>query len=226
LLIIPWERGAELTPTELELIAPSLQVFQQGESQEGEHFYRCARAYAETSGDVDYPEAHRLFMAEERRHGSDLARFLTLAGVPVLTESSRLARAFCWCGSRGGLEPTLLVILLSEIIAVVYYAALRRATRSTVLRRLCTQILRDEKQHIRFQSERLALLRRGRSAPLLALTHALDSPLFLGAVVACYGGHKGALRAGGLGFRGFAGEAWRVYRAAARQKDPRNYSTR
>src|SRR5262249_33117764 len=140
-------------------------------------------------GDFDYVETHRQFMNEEKRHGRDLAHFLSLAGIPVLCESSWLARGVCWCGSRGGLGPTLLVILMSEVIALVYYAALRRATGSTVLRRLCVQILRDEKQHVRFQSERLAILRRGRSPLLLMLTHAFDALLFAGAVLVCWCGH-------------------------------------
>jgi hypothetical protein len=223
LLTVPWERGAGLSTAERDLIAPSLQVFQQGEAQEGRHFYRCAEAYAVMNGDVEYAEAHRLFMNEEKRHGHDLARFLALAGVPVLTEQSRLTQAFCWCGSRGRLEPTLLVILMSEIIALVYYAALRRATGSVVLRRLCTQILRDERQHVRFQAERLAIMRRGRPAVLLELTQALEVLLFVGACLACWCGHRRALLAGGLGFADFWREAWRRYETARRQMDPRRY---
>jgi hypothetical protein len=225
LLPIPWEYGAELTDAELDWIAASLQVFQQGEAQEGRHFYRCARAYAAASGDRAYAEAHRLFMEEEKRHGRDLARFLALAGVPVLAEQSWLARAFCWWGSRGGLEPTLLVILMSEVIALVYYAAVRRATGSAVLRRLCAQILRDERQHVRFQAERLAILRRDRRGPLLALTHGLDALLFGSAALVCWCGHHRALRAGGLDFGRYARAAWRQFRACRRQKDPRRYST-
>src|SRR5260370_41580051 len=75
LLHIPWERGAELSARERVLVASSLPVFQQGEGQEGGHFFACARAYAERTGDGGYVEAHRLFMAEERRHARDPARF-------------------------------------------------------------------------------------------------------------------------------------------------------
>jgi len=223
LLPIPWECDAGLTSAERDLIASSLQVFQQGEAQEGRHFFRCARDHAQASGDFDYTAAHRLFMAEEKRHGRDLGRFLSLAGIPILREQSAFAWAFCWCGSRGGLEPTLLVILMSEVIALVYYAALRRATGSAVLRRLCVQILRDEKQHVRFQSERLALLRRSRPTPLLALTHALDVLLFVCALLVCWSGHRRVLRAGGLGFIRFWSAGWSAFRTLARQKDPRNY---
>lgn len=225
LLVIPWERGAGLTPAARDRIVPSLQVFQQGEPQEGGHFYRCARAHAEVSGDGEYAEAHRLFMEEEKRHGRDLARFLELAGAPVLPELSWLARAFCWCGSRGGLEPTLLVILMSEVFALVYYAALRRATGSAVLRRLCAQILRDERQHVRFHAERLAILRRDRPAALRALSHVLDALLFVGAGVACWCGHRRVLRAGGLGLAGFWRRARQCFRLVCRQKDPRHYAS-
>jgi hypothetical protein len=225
LLIIPWRSGAGLTPSERDLIAPSLRVFQQGEAQEGGHFYRCARAHAQASGDFEYAEAHRLFMGEEKRHGRDLGRFLTLAGAPPLAELSRLTRAFCWCGSRGGLESTLLVILLSEVLALVYYAALGRATGSPVLHRLCAQILRDEKMHVRFQAESLARLRRRRWRPLLALSNALDAVLFVAAAWAVWLGHRRVLRAGGLGFGAFCRQASQAYRSVARLKNPRSYQS-
>jgi hypothetical protein len=220
LLSIPWQCGAGLTAAERDLIAASLPVFQQGEAQEGGHFYRCARDHAAAAGDHDYAEAHRLFMEEEKRHGRDLARFLSLAGIPVLTERSWLTRAFCWCGSRGGLEATLLVILMSEISAEVYYAALRRASGSSVLRRLCAQILRDEQQHVRFQSERLAILRHGRRPWLRALSEAVDVLLLAGAGLACWCGHRRLLRAGGLGFLGFCRAAWHRFRIACRARTP------
>ncbi len=223
LLRLPWEAGAGLTSAERDQIAPSLQVFQQGEAQEGRHFFRCARNHAESSGDLTYIEAHRLFMDEEKRHGRDLARFLTLAGVSILRKQSALARGFCWFGSRGGLEPTLLVILMSEVIALVYYAALRRATGSVLLRRLCGQILRDEKQHVRFQSERLAILRGDRAAPLLALTHALDRLLFFSALLLSWCCHRRVFRAGGFTFTRSWIAGWSAFRSVARQKDPRNY---
>jgi hypothetical protein len=223
LLSIPWQRGAGLAPEERALIAPSLREFQQGEGLEGGHFNRVVHEHAWRTSDAAYLEAHCRFMAEERRHARDLARFLGLAGVPLLTERSWLNRLFCWLGSRGGLELTLAIITMVEVIAQTYYAALRRATRSPVLRRLCAQILRDEKAHVRFQCERLAALRRGRSGWLLALTHWLDAFLFVGAGLACWWGHRRVLRVGGLGFVTFWRRAWRHLRTAAPQKDPRRY---
>jgi hypothetical protein len=222
-LLIPWQRGAELTPAERDLVAPSVREFQQGEGLEGGHFLRCVRTWAEREGDLDYIEAHRAFMAEEQRHARDLARFLHLAGIPLLTRRSWLNRLFCWCGSRGGLELTLAIIVMVEVIAEVYYSALRRATGSIVLRCLCAQILRDEKAHVRFQSERLALLRRRRSWTGRLLTHLCDVLLFIGAGLACWWGHRRVLRAGGLGLFRY----WRValgrLRLAWKWKDARTW---
>jgi hypothetical protein len=225
LLVIPWERGADLTAAERDLIAPSLREFQQGEGLEGGHFFRCARAYAERA-DPAYAEAHRLFMAEEQRHARELGRFLALAEIAPLTERSLLNRLFCWCGSRGGLELTVAIIAQVEVVAQVYYGALWRATGSAVLRRLCAQILRDEKQHVRFQCERLAILRRDRHPDLQVLSHALDLLLFVGAGCCCWFGHRRVLRAGGVGLVRFWREAWARFRGTCRQKDPRGSANR
>src|SRR5262249_17751278 len=87
LLTIPWERGAELTGAEREAVAASLQDFQRGESSEGRHFLLCAADHAARTGDPAYLEAVRLFLTEEKRHAQTLARFLQLAGIPLLTRT-------------------------------------------------------------------------------------------------------------------------------------------
>jgi hypothetical protein len=205
-------------------VAPSLREFQQGEGLEGGHFFTCVAAYGKETGDWDYVQAHRLFMAEEKRHARDLARFLRQAGISLLQSRSRWNEAFCWLGSRGGLETTLAIILTVEVIAQTYYTALKGATRSTILRRLCDQILRDEKSHVRFQAERLAMLRRQRSPFALFLSHCLDVLFFIGAGMACWLGHHRLLRASGFRFFRFWAEAWAKQHSARRQKDPRNYA--
>ena len=224
LLAIPWECGHQLTPEERATVAPSLGEFQQGEGLEGGHFFACVSRYGQETGDWDYVRAHRLFMAEEKRHARDLARYLGLAGIPLLARRSRWNEAFCWLGSRGGLETTLAIILMVEVIAQTYYTALRGTTRCLVLRRLCDQILRDEKSHVRFQAERLAILRRQRSSLALFVTHCLEVLLFFGAGMACGLGHHRLLWASGFGFFRFWAEAWTKQRSARRQKDPRNYA--
>ncbi len=215
LLPIPWQRGAELTPAERSAVAASIQGFQLGESAEGKHLYRCAREHAAAAGDPDYAEAVRLFIAEEGRHARDLARFLGLGGVPLIERTAgdsifRRLRKF------GGLEVAVTVLLTPEILALVYYAALREATGSAALRRLCDQILADEAAHVAFQSERLAILRAGRPAPLRLATRAVHAALFAAAAAVVWAGHRRALRAGGYGFARFWREGWREFRAAER----------
>src|SRR5260370_30933518 len=163
-------------------------------------------------------------MGEEKRHARDLARFLGLAGIPLLERRSRWNEAFCWLGSRAGLETTLAIILMVEGIAQTYYTVLRGATRSTGLSRLCDQILRDEKTDVRCQAERLAILRRQRSRWGLFLNSCLDLFLFMGAGLACWLGHHRLLRASGFGFSRFWAAAWTKLRSARRQKNPGDYA--
>jgi rubrerythrin len=158
LLTIPWETGADATPDELAAIDRSLQEFQAGERSEGRHLYRLAQDFARRTGDDDYVAAIRLFIAEEQRHARDLGRFLTLNRIPLL-QTTFTDRVFRWLRNLvASLEVSIGVLITAELIARVYYAVLREATRSVVLRRLCDQILSDEDAHVRFQSERLGAL--------------------------------------------------------------------
>src|SRR5262249_49072269 len=87
----------------------------------------------------------------------------------------------------------------------------------------CEQILRDEKEHVRFQSERLAILRRGCSVVGIAGRHALQRFLFLGTSLVVYAGHRRALRAGGFGFVKFWRSCWEEFGDALRRMNPRAY---
>ena len=85
-----------------------------------------------------------------------------------------------------------------------------------MLRRICQQILRDE-VHIRFQCERLAIIRHKRWRVFRWLTAGIHRVLFVGITMAVWVGHRRALRAGGLNFRRFwrhasaqMGRAWRL----------------
>ena len=220
LLDIPWAQGAGLTEEERDAVAASVQDFQLGESSEGLNLLRAARAYAARAGDPAYEEAIRLFVREEQRHAGDLARFLTLAGVPLLSKSWTDA-VFRFLRRLAGLEQFLTVLVTAEMIGKVYYQALRRATGSPVLRRLCDQLLRDEIKHIRFHTERLALMRRGRPRWRLFLTRLGHRVFFGGTCLVAWWAHRKALRAGGYGFSRFWQETWEVFRASARPIDLR-----
>ncbi|WP_164672387.1 hypothetical protein [Bacillus velezensis] len=47
------------------------------------------------------------------------------------------------------------MLLTAEVIAAVYYDALKNVTGSVCLQSICGQILIDEKQHFEFQAETL-----------------------------------------------------------------------
>lgn len=214
LLQIPWEAGPELTEIESAAIATSLAEFQRGENSEGSHLLQYAREYADRAGDQDYVQAVRLFIAEEQRHARDLGRFLTLNGIPLVTTTftdrvfRRLRHLF------GGLEISIGVLITAEIIAKVYYAALKDATESRILKRLCEQILRDEIKHVEFQAEQLALLRKDRRPSLMSCTAGLQRFLFWGTCFVVWVFHRKALKRGGLSFKGFWRWCWTEFNQA------------
>ena len=221
LLDLPWEGEIRLTEAERATITKSVQDFQLGESSDGRNLIRAAREYAAASGDVDYPEAIRLFIAEEQRHSGDLGRFLTKAGIPLLTRTWT-DTIFRWLRRLAGLELFLTVLVTAEMIGKVYYKALRKATGCPLLRRLCEQLLRDEMKHIRFHVERLALMRRDRPRWKVIWAQAWHRFLFGGTCLVVWWKHRPVFKAGGYRFRRFWDEAWSEINAAQRPIDPRD----
>ena len=218
---IPWHEGAGVTPEELAEIAVSLRGWQLGETSDGSHLMKAARNYAAQVDDPEFVEVVRMFIAEEQEHGSCLGRFLDLAGVPRATFDWGDAHFRAARYSVSSMEVWATPVVMVETHALIYYNALRRATRSPVLRRICEQILADEIPHIRFQCERLLILHRGRSRWLLALTMALHRFFFAGVTLAIWAGHRRALRAGGYTFRRFWRTAWAKMRCAWRMMSPK-----
>jgi hypothetical protein len=206
-----WAVGTGLSAADRFVIAPSIAIFQHGEEGSGRTIARFAWRYAERTADWDYPLALRALFDEEARHASDLGRFLDLARIPrVRADFSE--GAFRFLRHRLGLDGALCVLLTAESIACIYYRALYNATGSPLLRDLCAQILRDETQHVRFQSQRLALLRRADPAPIAALRRAAHAALFIGATLLVARRHRRVLGAG-LGARLFLSLCrieWRV----------------
>ncbi len=214
LLHIPWESGPELTPDETAAIAQSLKEFQAGESSEGKHLYHHAQVYAERTGDSEYVGAIRLFISEEQRHARDLGRFLKINGIELVktTFTDRVFRRLR--NLFGGLEISVAVLITAEIIAKVYYAVLREATQSTVLCRLCDQILSDELRHVQFQAEQLRTLRAGRGWLGTAVTRFLQRFLYFGTVLVVWLFHRKAIRRGGLSCLGWWRLCWREFNGA------------
>jgi hypothetical protein len=210
---IPWDAVAGLTDEQRQVLLPSLQDFQLGESSEGRHGQARATAYADRIGDPFYAKAVRLFFAEENRHAAYLARYLGLHGVEPIGRSwtdflfRRVRRLM-------GLELLLTVLLTAELIGEVYYRAVRAAIGCPALRAVCAQLLRDERMHVRFHVERFRFLRRGRPRWRVRLQDWLWRGFFAATCRAVWWKHGRALRLGGYGSRRFRAEAARGWRRA------------
>lgn len=202
LMAIPWERGVSFSLAETTAVAASLREFQLGESGEGRHFQKVAARWAERSDDVAYLPALKLFIEEEQRHARDLGRVMDLAGVER-AHASPTNTFFRHLRHLAGLELSIVVLVTAELVAQVYYRCLMNATASPVLKTLCRQILRDEVQHIRFQCQRLAIIRRGRHGVWNRIWVAAQWVLLLVTSVVIWQRHGPAIRRGGLGYVGF-----------------------
>ena len=206
-------RRAELNKAELAAVASSIQEFQLGESSEGKHLARRAEDFAREQGVPAYAEAVKLFVAEEHRHARDLGRVLDLAGVPRL-QNAWADSVFRWLRHLASLEMSIRVLITAEIIAKVYYAALREATGSTVLRTLCEQIMRDEREHVRFQCDYLAILQRNRREGSRRVVEWGQRFLYAGACWVVWKNHRKALRRAGLNLRTYRRRCREELRAA------------
>jgi diacylglycerol kinase len=212
-----------LTPDERTAISKSLQEFQLGETGEGSHIMRQAQRQAARDGDREYLVALRLFIAEEIRHSRELKAFMDANGIPVVKRTPadsvfRLVRRLA------GLELSIAVLVGAEIVAKVYYLGLARATGSAVLQRTCRQILKDEVDHVHFQTQRLAILRRDLGPVALAARNAVYHVCFRLGLLLLWVKHGRAMRAGRYTFRRYYSHALTELRAAMITMDPRNYA--
>jgi hypothetical protein len=220
---IPWEKGTGVSDAELALLVRSLQSWQRGESSDGSHLRAAAARFAEQTGDHVFPEVADLFVREEQGHGELIGRFLDLAGAGRLQRDwgDRIFRGLRHC--QCDLESWTTPVLVAEILALVYYDAVRRATSSPVLRAICEQLLADEVSHVRFQGERFAALWRGRSPLRRRLALAGQRALFLAGVLTVWVGHRHVLRAGGYDWRHYWRSAWVHAQRAWARMDPDGY---
>ncbi|HET6328488.1 MAG TPA: 4-hydroxy-3-methylbut-2-enyl diphosphate reductase [Planctomycetaceae bacterium] len=212
---IAWDNPRRLSTRERQAVLRSIQIFQLGESGGGTRLLRAADRYCRRHGDRLYLKALRLFVQEEQRHAALLARFLEREETGLLSRqwtNGVFRRLRNWLG----LELMLAVLLSAELMARVYYAALRRATDDPVLRAICDCILRDERCHVRFQCDRLGRMRAGRSVAWRIPT-AWAERLGFGAVcVAVWSNQAPVFRAAGINMRAFWRKTGREFASAQR----------
>lgn len=200
--VLPLDRVRGLSDTERRAVLPSVAVFQRGESGQGRHLLKCARQHVAHCGDHDYVPALQGFVDEENDHGRMLGEYLDLHGFPRLADEWS-NNGFRWLRHRAGLELTISVLVAAEVIAMVYYAALRQATLCPVLRELCEQILDDEVFHLHFQGQRMGWLRRGRSRWSCRMTRHFQTRLLDGMAAVVWTMHRPVFRLARLNLRSF-----------------------
>lgn len=217
---IPWYLGADLADEGRAAIAHSVQVFQLGENAEGRRFMQYAQQWADRSGDPLYPEAIRLLITEEQRHSGVLGRFMDMNGIARIKRGCsdgifrRLRNVF------GNLEMSIAVLVTAEIIAKVYYPALRDATDSAVLRAICEEVQREEIAHVEFQTEQLARIRTGRSMLGMWATRILHRVLFYPTLFIVGLSHRKVLRRGGLSAKTYLVRSRKMFLEALSAMEP------
>jgi hypothetical protein len=194
---INWSLQPEISEKEVNTILHSLQAWQLGETSEGKQLLNAARLYAARIGDPAYVEAVTLFIKEEQKHGNNLGTYLDRIGKPRIKADwgdslFRKIRHF-----NTSMEMWTLTVIIVESAAQLFYQSLKDATRCTLLKQICTDILIDEAHHIVFQAERLAILFAGKSAFGKAVSHRLFELFFFGTALVVWMAHRKLFRAGG-----------------------------
>ncbi len=210
--VVPWS-DASLTAQEQADVIPSIQQFQRGESSAGHNLRRVAARYARRVRDSEYLPAIEAFIAQEQAHAGWLGRYLDAVGAPRLP-SGLLDRVFRRLRKLGGIETAIAVLLTAELIAKVYYRALRDATRCPALRAVCERILEDERAHVEFHSERLFLMRCMRPSRSNQACLLLQRMLFAATVPAVWLAHRRPFRRAGTSYLRYQAAAWREFQAA------------
>ncbi|MFB6258437.1 MAG: ferritin-like domain-containing protein [Flavobacteriales bacterium] len=208
---IDWRACDHVDEREKAIIRASIQQFQKGENSEG----RQLMAFAKKDGAKDHQEAVRYFIREEQRHSMALGTFMERNGIPRIKEHW-VDTVFRRLRKLTGLENSVRVLLTAEIIAMVYYVALRDATASRTLKAICQQILEDEELHINFQSFTLHRYYHHKSRIRRFLVRNGHRILMTGTFFVVWLHHRSVLKAGGYGFKRFYRELFREFERSER----------
>lgn len=209
-MTIPWDSEYEISENEMSAICRSIAEFQKGESSEGIHLISQANEYEEQVGDVGYKASTIAFIKEEQRHARDLAKYMKLRGIP-LAKSAWPDTVFRRLRRYSGIEISTCVLVTAEIIAQVYYPALRAATKDPVLIALCDQIIADEDYHVLFQAERIVDMRRADSFLRKLIAKLFQKILFAGTVWVVWIQHYRVFKNSGISMVSYSRRCWECY---------------
>ena len=137
-----------------------------------------------------------IFIKEEQQHSRYLAAFMESQSIPLL-QRHWVDTVFRRLRGLAGLELSLTVLVTAELIAVPYYRALRGATSSPILKMICTRILEDESNHLKFQASMLARVAPARPAAVHGSLSELHRLFLLGTILVVWIEHRAVFEAAG-----------------------------
>jgi hypothetical protein len=205
-LHVSCKAAIQLTDAERHTITPSIQQFQLGEGSRGQRLLERGQKYGRAINDPMFTGALDIFIKEEQQHSRYLAAFMESQSIP-LSRKHWVDSVFRKLRGLAGLELSLTVLVTAELIAVPYYRALRAATGSPILKMICTRILEDEGNHLKFQASMLARIASARPATLQRALGELHRLFLLGTILIVWIEHRAVFEAAGYGFGRFKKEA-------------------
>ena len=195
---IDWTLKPQITTKEKDEILYSLKAWQLGETSDGSHLLAAATKYAKRVNEPEYPDAVKLFIKEEQKHGSNLGQYIDLIGEQRAKKDwgDTLFRKIRYFNTS--MELWTITVIIVESAAQVFYQALHDATNCELLKSICRDIIIDEAHHIKFQNERLHRIFQRKSFYNKAFSIGWYGILFFGTIHAIWFGHGKALKAGGV----------------------------
>lgn len=143
-----------LSTEEKQTIQSSIQSFQLGEQSEGKALLKQAKLFAKSEGRLEYVETIKYLIREENLHSSYLGQFMKVQDIPKKTKTTT-DTVFRFLRQILGIETNIRVLVTAELVALTYYSSLSRTTRSKVLKTICSRMLEDEQQHVKFQMQHI-----------------------------------------------------------------------
>jgi hypothetical protein len=197
--------AVQLTAKELASLTKSIQQFQLGEGSRGQRLLERGQKYAQAVNDPLFVGALDLFIKEEQQHSRYLAAFMESQHIPLVPRHW-VDSIFRKLRGLAGLELSIAVLVTAELIAVPYYRALCGATGSPILKLICTRILEDEANHLKYQSSIFARIVSERPSFCQRVLSGLHRLFLLGTLLVVWVEHRAVFEAGGYDFRRFKNE--------------------
>jgi hypothetical protein len=202
-----WDTEERLTAEERRCIGKSIAAFQLGEHSEGKGLLKAADSFAKSKNNPYLSPITKLFIAEEQNHALLLRKFMELNGI-ALMKHNWTDSIFRRLRKNVGFELSITVLITAEIISLVYYDALKNATKSNLLKNICGKVLADERAHVKYESELLGLIRPTNSAFRRVLLPFLHRVLLVGTVLVVYLSHRKVLNRGRYDLPNFIAACW------------------